>query len=265
MPQTCAEQGLTCGLHDDGCGTPLDCGGCPAGDTCLPAGTCCTPTCDGVACGAGTNGCGGGCGCDAGAYCDASGTCKPLTATCSGVGECLGACGDDLDCVQACHDRSTPAAWSDFAAYSSCLETACPTHDVKCLAATTSPGGSCYADHEGCLCGQQCGSDALPPSPATYCDGQGSCAAGGVSCVAVVTCMFGGCMDPNPATLACVVSPELACNATASEDDWAVFETVFHCVEASGLAECVGGVTPECWQAAVDGPCSLQWEACVGP
>jgi hypothetical protein len=39
VPQTCADQGLMCGMAGDGCGGQIDCGTCPMGQTCGGGGT----------------------------------------------------------------------------------------------------------------------------------------------------------------------------------------------------------------------------------
>jgi hypothetical protein len=74
VPQTCASQGLSCGLAADGCGNTLNCGPCPAGTSCGGGGTpgvcgaptTCVPlTCSSpaAACGVSADGCGGSISC----------------------------------------------------------------------------------------------------------------------------------------------------------------------------------------------------------
>ncbi len=69
VPQTCADQGISCGLAADGCGATISCGGCLAPASCGGGGTpgvCGAPPCvpltcstPGFACGVSSNGCGG--------------------------------------------------------------------------------------------------------------------------------------------------------------------------------------------------------------
>lgn len=93
-PQTCQQQGITCGPAGDGCGQPLSCGTCPPPQTCggdthfqcgVPdAGACIPLSCkdQGKNCGANGDGCGGVLSC---------GTCL-LPQVCGGGGQ-PGVCG----------------------------------------------------------------------------------------------------------------------------------------------------------------------------
>jgi hypothetical protein len=110
VPQSCKEQGVTCGCVDDGCGIQLDCGACgDAGAACPP---CVAKNCaeQGFDCGSQGDGCGGtlDCGtCDPCVWCDQGvcagkfvAPCVPQTCADLGVacGQALDGCCTMLDC-----------------------------------------------------------------------------------------------------------------------------------------------------------------------
>jgi hypothetical protein len=102
-PETCADQGLSCGQAGDGCGGTLDCGSCTAPQTCGGGGTpgqcgapACVPlTCAGqnVSCGAAGDGCGGTLNCGS---CTAPKTCGGGNTP--GQCGCTGVCAQIPDC-----------------------------------------------------------------------------------------------------------------------------------------------------------------------
>jgi hypothetical protein len=98
-PQTCADQGLSCGPAGDGCGGTLDCGSCTAPDTCGGGGTpgqCGSPPCVPLTCAGQSVSCG-----PAGDGCGNQLNCGSCTSpkTCGG-GNTPGQCGCTGVCAQ---------------------------------------------------------------------------------------------------------------------------------------------------------------------
>ncbi|HOX44263.1 MAG TPA: lamin tail domain-containing protein [Myxococcota bacterium] len=191
--------GKECG--DDGCGATCA-PGCGANETCDAAGQCiCTPDCTGKACG--DDGCGGSCGtCDAGAgqVCViATGQCIVCTVNCTGL-----ECGPDPTCGASCGDCTAPET-CDGAGQCACvpacgdrecgLDPVCGT--LEC--GTCTGTDTCDADGQ-CQCtpnctGKECGNDGCGGScgacevAGEYCDGTGTCVAGGACPNGSVTIM----------------------------------------------------------------------------
>lgn len=182
--KACGDDGCggTCGECDDGfgCGTDFNChpttcegscgdqslGGCWCDEECATYGDCCTdvctfcgdlshcgtcvPDCGGKECG--DDGCGGSCGtCAVGAWCDNNGLCQTQGGpqTCEEIDSCIGTCGDDQTCAQACYDTADPSAQALYEDIVDCILAECPDWDSACI--NTAIAGACLTPYEACF------------------------------------------------------------------------------------------------------------------
>lgn len=161
QPRTCAQQGLACGAHTDGCGAPLDCGICDLERFCSVEGRCeCHfAQCQGQCCAEAQI-------CDAiDGSCCLPNTCDSLQIECGATPD---GCGHDLDCG-GCADHAECAAgrcecatgWCNFeccGADQRCFLGACctPQCEGRCDGSNDGCGSTC----DGCPDGEECSAGA---------------------------------------------------------------------------------------------------------
>jgi hypothetical protein len=193
VPQTCAQQSITCGPAGDGCGGALQCGSCVAPQTCggggVPgqcgfpeAGVCHPETCTDqhITCGPAGDGCGGSlqCGtCSGGTTCGGggvpgqcgapdAGVCTPLTCaqqniTCGSAGD---GCGGTLQCgscsaPDTCGGGGVPGQCG-YPDGGTCTPITCAQQSISCGPAGDGCGGLLQCGT--CTAPQTCGGGGMP-------------------------------------------------------------------------------------------------------
>jgi hypothetical protein len=174
-------------------------------------------------------------------YCDpATGNCL----TCSEFNQCLNGCGNNSECQQNCVSSSTEEALMQYDAVVQCLIDNCPNGDLaRCNQQQyLGEGGVCNAAYVACFGGGGMGDPCDPadhPTDPNYC----------LSCSGIITCV-NGCT-----TAEC----QGECVARADAEAMPIFETFITCL----FTECPDG-SAQCQQAAQQGACADELQACIG-
>jgi hypothetical protein len=174
-PKTCASQGFTCGMQDNGCSAVIDCGACPSGQSCLTGtcmNTCPAQTCasQGFTCGMQGDGCNNtiNCGaCPSGQACnDGKCTdmgCVPKAACPPGYcGSISDGCNNTIDCTTTCTAPETCGGGGtpNMCGKPICMPKTCKAQGFDCGMATD--GCNDVLDCGTCTPPAICGGGATP-------------------------------------------------------------------------------------------------------